>query len=206
MRHSPSHRRPGARISAPAGERGASVVFAVVFLIVVSTLVSGALAYSSTASRSVIAYQRDRALHYAADGALEVAVQMGEDRAGIGVAGGPSCSMILPLGGAHAVHDPGGVFSDTARLVVTCAAATATSGTLDGAGFQQTREVIFTVLCRLPDGSKISERDLSCAKDPADTQEFVLGRARVRYDVDPGWAVPATRARVPKVIEWELLR
>jgi hypothetical protein len=226
---SSSHHHHRLRPAVGRGESGASLMLALVFVIVVFTIITGVLTYAFGAGRSVEVYERDQALHYAADAALEAAVQMVKIKTYLGQTDplppyvpaaplGSSCALALPIpspptstppsaASLSHVHDPGLVFASTARLNVTCnPTPTVTSGGYEpqaaGAG-QLTRDVTFEVVCLLPPTVRW-DRPLACGTP--NTNPLVLARARVRYDIDPGHGTPAQRARVPKVISWEILR
>lgn len=198
-------------------------MLALVFVIVVFTIITGVLTYGFSAGRSVEVYQRDQALHYAADAALESAVQTVKTRTTLGqtpplpanITVQGTCAVMLPLFdvGAAATpsrgsqHDPGQVFTEGARLNVTCAPAPGppSGGYEDiavGQG-QRARDVVFEVVCLLPDIVQW-DRPLPCGTP--NQNPLVLGRAHVRYEIDEGHPQPRERARVPKVISWEILR
>jgi hypothetical protein len=190
-----------------------SVIFALVFLIVVSIVLTGVLGFAFAASRNVTAYERDEALRNAADAALESAVQLVKVNPELGITktlpNTPTpgdCAMMLRVDGAtdgNTVFDPANVFSATARLHVLCEVTpgVALSGEVDGDGNQGLRDVTFRVVCRTPASSTGDVMDCG-----GGSNEVVLGRARVRFDVDPGHTPASERARVPKVITWDVDR
>ncbi len=193
-------------------EDGVSVIFTLVFLVVVFTLITAVLAYARSTALTVTTYQRDRALRYAADAALETAVQMVKEKPDLGVSAHPAtpttpeivppaCGMVLLL----AEHDPGGIFAPNARLDVTCAFTPGqVSGGFDADGGQALRDVTFTVECRLPSSSSITDLPLQCGS--ANPKIVHLAEARVRFDLDYGYVDPLTRARVPQIVTWEIDR
>lgn len=209
-----SHRREPCRAaSTHPGEEGASLVFALVFVIVIFTILTGVLSYAFAANRNTNAYVRDQALHYAGDAALEVAVQMVKENPRLGETGSTApCNLELPVtGGLDSVHDPARIFAAGARVSVTCF-QTPNVGIpkLDGDGGQHYRDVSFDVECRIPNGANVTEPLACAAGNPVVLQ---LGTARVRYDIDPGYTDPSTglaapldRARVPKIASWEINR
>lgn len=187
-------------------------MMAMVFVIVIFTVLTGVLGYAFAANRAVEPYERDQALHYAADAALEIGVQMVRDNPNLGTTAAASapCVSSLPLGGSTTSpssgneHDPGEVFAGAARLNIECEVTPGvTSSGAQGPGGQQPRDVTITVVCGLPGNFDWSD-PLPCFTPNA--QRLVLARARVRFDVDPGWHTPAARARVPKVVSWEIER
>jgi hypothetical protein len=208
----------------PPHETGASLMLALVFVIVVFTIITGVLTYAFAAGRTVEVYQRDQALHYAADAALETAVQVVKTKTTLGqtpplpasITVQGTCALILPLFDSGAAgnisrgsqHDPGQVFTENARLNVTCAPA---PGTTPSGGYediavgqgQRARDVVFEVVCLLP---AVVEWDRPLPCGTPNNNPIVLGRAHVRYEIDEGHNVPRERARVPKVISWEILR
>ena len=104
----------------------------------------------------------------------------------------PACEMEYPITGAS-LPDPKQLFLIGSRLLVTCEetpGTPASSGGLDGNGRQLYRDVTFTVTCDF-DPLNPPEDALDCT--PGNPSTMVLGTARVRYEVDPGYTPLDTR-------------
>lgn len=199
MRRSSHHRPVGT--GAPAGpESGVSLMFALVFLILISTLITGVLTYAFSANRNVQSFRRDRALHFATDGALEVGVDMVQANPTMGFTLFPACGLDFPLD----AHNAEGVFAAGAHLTVDCLPTPnlLTPIPPSPGGNQPYRDVTFEVTCRLP-ASYTPPDPLACGTGP---DVMFLGRARVRYDIDPGHTPRTAWAIVPKVVSWEISR
>ncbi|MEZ5202993.1 MAG: hypothetical protein R2701_01000 [Acidimicrobiales bacterium] len=190
------------------------LILVLVFTIVVAMLAVSLLTLAWTGSTSLRAFKIERSRRYAADGALQSAVQMVKTNATLGqTSGSPACSMTFPIAEATGANITS-VVAAGSYVTVSCAATTGvTSGGLDSDSGQRTRDVTFTVTCQgaLP-GNKGT---LTCGNTGP---VRVIGRARVRYEIDFGltpsgstcspsvsqcWAHNA-RAVVPKVLEWSI--
>jgi len=196
-----SHHRPGPATTIPPGEAGISLVFTLVFIIIVFTALTGVLGYAFAASRAAESYERDRAFHFSADAAMEAGVQMVKTNSTLGVTLFPTCSFTYDL----APHNAGQVFTSGAHLTVDCLPTPNNPSPPPGPGpngEQAYRDVTFEVTCRLPLGYDPTA-PLECGSGP---EVVFLGQARVRFDIDPGFTPRTAWAIVPKVISWKIAR
>jgi hypothetical protein len=204
-----------AREHARRGELGAILILALVFVTVVLTLAVSLLTLAYTGSTSLRAFRIERTRRYAADGALQSAVQYVKQDPTLGqTTGSGTCSLTYPIVQGSGAGEPA-LVAASSTLTVTCEATPGTtSGGVDVDGGQRIRDVTFTVTCRGdPPGVK---GVLSC--DSSSSTTTVLGRARVRYEIDyelvPSGSTCApsvtecsahnARAVVPKVVTWSL--
>ncbi len=212
LRLTSTHRM--AQVRARHGERGAILILAIAFLTVILTLAVSLLTLAYTGSTSLRNFRIERARRYAADGALQSAVQMVKKDPTLGqTTGSPTCQMTFPI-----VEDTSAgalsVVSAGSYVTVSCAATTGVvSGGVDVDQGQRARDVTFTVTCQGTPPAR--NQKLVCGGSGPTT---VLARARVRYEIDYGLvptgatcAPSATdcvahnaRAVVPKVLTWSL--
>lgn len=172
------------------------------FLIVFSTIIAALLGIIVTTNRATITYRQDRALRFAADAALEVALVNVQHDFDLGDTETDEPCGQLPIGTTSTttgLPDPEDVFTATSTLTITCRATdlAATSA--------ERRDVTFEVWCGRSGGGP-SER-VTC--DPGAADQRLLAEARIRYDHDPGYGNepgedPAEQARVPKIVSWVL--
>jgi hypothetical protein len=185
------------------------MLLAFVMIFVIFVIITGVLSLGFTAARTVKTYDRDRALHYSADAALEVAVQMVRNNKSMGETSYSGlCELTYTQSGTStSPPDPKNIFAPGARLLVECGTTpgiATTSGGLDPNGRQRYRDVTFTVSCHY--------NSLDPPDQPLDCQPFsnpdvmVLGTARVRYEVDPGYTPANAAARIPKIVSWQVER
>lgn len=170
------------------------MLMALVFIFVIFAVITGLLGFAFSANKTTRNYRLDRALHYEADAALEEAVQMVRDNHTLGV-GSTACSL------QHVLDEPSDLFL-ASYLDVKCyvTPSNASAGALDADGAQTTRDVTFEVSCDA--ASSLPGDPLDCSGGSV----ILLGTARVRFEVDPGHPEKAKRARVPKIVSWQLTR
>lgn len=171
-------------------QSGAIIILALAFLTVILALAVGLLGMAHTGSASLRAYRLERHRRYAADAALQSAAQYVRQDPSLGVsASPPACAMNYTVqedtasGGALQVFTVGSV------LNVSCGA---TPGVTDSGareldlrgeptGGQGPRDVTFVVSCTY--NTIPAKGTLACGSG---SNTLVLGRARVRYDIDFG--------------------
>lgn len=179
---------------AGARERGATLIIALVFITVLFSLIAVLFGFSLTATRTITTYRLDRTLRYAADGALEVGIGVVQQNPALGVGETPVPCGLLPVS-----PDPTQVTAEGSVLRIQCQA---TPGASPVGG---ERDVTFTVICDAPDVGPDRNEPYPCIAGPQ-TNERVLARARVRFEVDPGAGPPTERAVVPKIVTWTICR
>lgn len=173
-------------------QSGAIIILALAFITIVLALAVGVLSLAFTGSSSLRAYRMERHRRYATDAAMQSAVQYVRQNPLIGVSGAspPACGMNYLVqedaasGGAIQVFTAGSV------LNVTCGATPGQDSGVRETGDPRTapnggqgpRDVTFTVSCSY--NTIPAKGTLTCASGGANT--LLLGRARVRYDVDYG--------------------
>ncbi|HEX2577892.1 MAG TPA: hypothetical protein VHK88_16205 [Aquihabitans sp.] len=199
-----SHARQGVRArSGPAGrssEGGAIIIFVLAFMVMILVVVLALFGMAKTQTASTRNYRQERALRYAADGALDAAIQWVKVTPTLGTASGSGCDMKYDV--AH--DDAGGTVSapmaSGSFLEVSCTATPGTTGSGAVAnGEQAARDVTFTVYCSK--NAAPGPRDpLACKNNAGISAPRVVGQARVRYDVDYGWPTKSEWARVPKIL------
>ncbi len=183
-------------------QSGAIIILALAFITIVLALAVGhAWACRGPARRSLRAYRLERHRRYAADAAMQSAVQYVRQNPLIGVSGAspPACGMNYTVqedtasGGAIQVFTPGSV------LNVTCGPPPASGlrGPRDGRRPRTARQ-------RRPGPTRRDLHGQSAPTTPSPAKgtltcgsgsnTLVLGRARVRYDIDFG----IVRARPPR--------
>lgn len=166
------------------------------FMIVAFTIITALLGFAFTASRTVNTYRTDRALRYAADAALETAVVKVKLDQSLGdTAAEEQCAVLSVDGTANALPNPRGLFKTGSGVRVTCQLTPNSPG-------GSYRDVTFTARCKLTGHAP----QISCDPTPGLGNQVELGTARVRYEYDPGYSPEADRARVPKVVSWQLNR
>lgn len=171
-------------------ESGAIIILALAFLTVVLVLAVALIGLSHTTSASGRTYRLERSRRYAADSALQIAVQHVAKTPTLGVSASPPA-----CGTSYTVQEDtaGGavirVFATGSVLQVACGA---TPGVTDSGareldlrgeptGGQGPRDVTFTVTCTY--NTIPQNGTLRCGTG---SNTMVLARARVRYDVDYG--------------------
>lgn len=182
-------------------ESGTSLLMVLAFLIVFSTVIAALLGIIITSNRAVATYRQDRAMRYAADGALEVAVVNVQGDMTLGDTGTDEPCATLPLDGSPSgtssgMPDVEQVFTAGSELVVRCRLTDPATASGDR------RDITFTVWCGRSGGGPGGR--VTC--NPGGGDERLVAEARVRYDLDPGHPVEAERARVPKIVSWVLHR
>jgi len=176
------------------GERGSSLIIALVFMTVLSVIIAALFYMAFTNLRSMRSYRIERNVRYNADAALEMAIdrlradpELAEDGA---CRNGAHWTMPMNEG---ATADP--VIFPTSELYITCASVEPATQ-IDGE--QGSRLVWIKVNCR---------RDLratdqvACGTGPAS----IIASALVRFDPDPsGDYLPDEWAVIPKVLQWNV--
>ncbi|WCO66836.1 hypothetical protein PO878_20300 [Iamia majanohamensis] len=184
------------------------------FIAISFALLVSLLGFTITGTKALHTYRVDRTLRYGTDAALEVAVQMVKANPAMAQSSPvtpsgtvPPCAVQLPLDEAT-VPGASQVMVSGSYLTVTCepTSGVAASGGPDidstaSVPTQAARDVTFVVTCGAP-GTDRAQGDRYECMDGPDVQE--LGRARVRFDIDPGFATPSERAIVPKILTWTL--
>ena len=207
--HRPHRVRSGptrAVARAAAGERGAVLVLALVFLTVIGTLTAFLISYAFTGTKSLAAYRIERTRRYAADSALHVAVKRlsTETGASLGNSSTPEkCAQYL----IPEYTSPGNVqpvVGTGAYVTVWCSLTpNAVTDAIDVDGGQAARDVTMEVRCNTSGTAIVVGGKLACGSGSNTT---VIGRARVRFEIDYnlGSARLATRAVVPKTMSWQI--
>ncbi len=194
-----------ARRRAPSdGERGASLIIAVLFVGVVFTVVTVLLTQAQVTSDSLQVYRVDRGLRESADSSLQLTVQaLASNPTTYGVDGDSSCSSATGM--SYPLSNPSGAtrstFAPGSSVLVTCKAAPG-SGVVTG-GSQAPRDVQLTVTCKTSSPAVNASGQYLCGSGSVSR---VIGRAHVRFDVDPGASNPVAWAVVPKILSWTLYR
>lgn len=172
-------------------QSGAIIILALAFLTVMLALSWSLIELSYAGSSSLRSYRLERTRRYAADSALQAAIQMVKLNPALGVSGSST-----PCGMSYAIQEDtaGGVrlraFTPGSVLAVTCSPTPGVSNSgvrelderLEPTGGQMARDITFTVTCRYSPSSD-PKATLTCGSG-GDTQ--TLGRARVRFDIDYG--------------------
>lgn len=173
----------------------------IAFMLLIFTLLAALLAFAFTANRTVKSYRVDRALRYAADAALEIAVTKVKLDHTLGDTATAELCAVVPVDGdsAQSLPNPGGIFAAGSQLEVSCYATP--GGWVD----ESYRDISFVVRCGDGGGSPGGAEPVTCSPG-AGTGGEVLAEARVRYDYDPGYSPESDRARVPKIVSWTLHR
>lgn len=205
-------------------QSGAIMVLAMAFVFVIVIIAWALTDLAYTGSSSLRAYRLERERRYAADGAMQAAVQMARLNTQLGISTSPpACSMTMPINEDTAGGATIQVFTAGSTLSVSCFATpgVTNSGDIDpDEGGQLTRDVSFTVSCNY-NPPMPAHGTLTCGSG---SSTLLLGRARVRYDIDYG-IVPTlpncgpmdpnfplvnlcrastVRAVVPKIVYWSL--
>ncbi|HEX7135203.1 MAG TPA: hypothetical protein VF228_21700 [Iamia sp.] len=207
--------RPSPRLSRPSSPRsrdpeaGASILLALVLIFVIFGILTAVLSFAFAAARTTHLYDRDRALHFHADAALELAVVMVRNNYQLGEMSptAPAClSKYAIAGTSSSPTDPKKLFVAGSSLNVECSVTpgVVNSGLEDpGTGRQRPRDVTFTVIC-FWDSLTPTDKALDC--NDSNNDRMVLATARVRYEVDPGYSLPLQSARVPKIVSWQVYK
>lgn len=137
-------------------QSGAIIILALAFLTIVLALAVGIIGLAQTGSASLRAYRLERHRRYAADSALQSAVQYVRQNPGLGVsASPPACAMDYAVqedtasGGAIQVFTPGSVLNVTCEATpgVTDSGARELDLRGEPTGGQGPRDVTFVVRC-----------------------------------------------------------
>lgn len=193
-------------------EKGAIIMVAVAFLTIVMTLVTALLYFAMAGSTSVRSYRQERVRRYAADGALNAAVQRLKVTPTLGTTAGSCLTFTITEDLAGGEVYP--MVAAGSSLTVDCAPTVPGAPLIDGDQGQAPRDVLLTVTCTFNPASVGPDQPLSCGSGGS---TMVLGRARVRFEIDygivasvangncndPANCTAATnRAVVPKIISW----
>lgn len=215
VRHEPHRRRRTQTATVHAarrGESGAALILALVFLTVIGVITGALLGMAYTGTKSLAAYRLERTRRYAADSALQATVfrLSKQTNATLGTTTAMAQCGRLPVsqlassggGAVDVVNNPA-----TAYVTVWCQATPVIPGETDDSfdtdGGQAPRRVSMEVRCGY-DTAMVVDKKLNCG---AGSQYSVIGRARVRFEVDydnSGAVNKNTRAIVPKILAWQL--
>lgn len=202
------------------GESGAILLLALAFITIVMVLTIALLGLAKTENSALRSYRTERVRRYAVDGALQEAIQFMKQNPKYGTDTSTDlCHLEHPVkddlrGGAAGIFP---VASDNVVYYITvdCYAtkiANVDSGAIGSDGGQDARDVTFEVKCSHEPNTPVPVGLIQCGSG---TEEIVLARARIRFDVDysipptspdcnPGCTASTARAVVPKVISWSV--
>lgn len=202
-------------------ERGATLILALVFLIVVGLLAAAVLGMAFTGVRSTEAFRQERALRYNAESAINTAILM--------VARQPTLAVVDPSDPSDPTPDPNPAHADCglrhnmrqdtadgtqptfypdSTLQVICRPTPANTrppasdGRPGADGGQNTRDVTFYVYCY--ENTLANLDRIPCASFGGSTVR-TLAEVRVRFEPDYNAADPTRRAVIPKIISWDTL-
>lgn len=199
------------------GESGAILLLALAFVTLVMVLVVALLGLAKTENAALRNYRAERVRRYNVDSAMEEMIQMLKDNPDLGTSSSTSqCRVEHPASDALG----SGVFavnSLTVPYIVADCAATSLSGVTSGAiesdGGQGARDVTIEISCYY-DSAAPPDGLVNCGTG---TQKKLIGRARVRFDIDysvvptapncnvaDGCTASTVRATIPKVLTWSL--
>lgn len=177
-----------------------SLLIALVFMIVLSVLLSALFYMAFTNIRSLRDHRRERVFRYNADSALQMAVNKLAANPTQAATAGTACT----YGGGSAwtmpINEPG--VTDTtvvanSYLSVTCAGATPTTILYAASG---ARYVSIKVVCT---NWALVNGQVNCGSGSSGVNRTV-GTALVMFDIDTSVSVAANAAIVPKVLEWNV--
>ena len=199
------HTRPrrGTRAVAAAadGERGAVLILALVFLVVIGTMTTALLSYAFTGTRALAAYRLERTRRYAADSALLSTVNRLSRDSTLGNGATFAACGRIPITQYTTGGNITSVADSTAYVTVRCRKTPGvTVDLIDVDGGQPPRDITMEVVCSY-NGAMVVNRKLTCG---AGSSEQVIGRARVRFEPRYDAPDPKKRAVVPKVKSWEI--
>ena len=199
----PVQHRRGTRAvdAAVTGERGAVLILALVFLIVIGTMTAALLSYAFTGTKALAAYRLERTRRYAADSALLSTVNRLSLDSTLGNGTTFAGCGRIPITQYTTGGNITSVAESTAYVTVRCRK---TPGIVvdrfDLDGGQAPRDITMEVVCSY-NGAMVVNRKLTCG---AGSSEQVIGRARVRFEPRYDAPDPTKRAVVPKVKSWEV--
>lgn len=185
-----------------ADERGSSLIMALVFIVFIAVLATVLLGMTFTGLRSTYSYRTDRILRYNVESALNLVITKLAKDPTLGVFNGGACNQVVDLQEESSAPP---ATNGASRIEVRCAATAGLSDPQSGVqvdGAQSPRDVTLTVSCnsfRFEVGG--ANGLLGCGGDP--NNPTFVGRARVRFEVDPNITDLTKRAVIPKIITWQ---
>jgi len=194
-------RGPARRVLGREAQAGAAFVFVMAFMGLITAMLAAMTAFALASEKSVKSYRKDRAVHYAADAALEAGVQYVKqyNQLGTSLMATPgslynSCSLQVPIVTTPTVttaYAGAGVgiptITSTSFLTVECAATYATQSGGNTGGAQGVRDVTFSVICNYNNATKFdgAASDVTTLSSCGSTgTRVVLAQARVQYQID----------------------
>jgi len=201
--------RLDARLAKSHGQSGATLLLILLFVFILLTTLLALLNMAEANSDSIHAYRADRAIHFAADAALEEEIQdLVFNPTYNGVSGcGPGLSDI-PLDPPNGALHVGGVTSSS-TLKVTCAATagvTIPPGGIDPSdGGQALRDLTLTVTC-LTSGLSDAAHPHEYQCGSGTLRNDYIATARVQFYPDYTAVDRTKRSVIPKVVAWTIYR
>ena len=184
--------RPARLARRGSDEAGASLMFALAFMILVGSIAAALLPAALTSDSASGTLSNVRTVHGGGDGAMAIAINWAKGVEAVGqdpsVTGTIPCVFNAPVG--------------TQVITTTCSAVPGTNSGTPSTAFAplQPRTVDFISCQRLA-----ASRTTSTATCGSVAGDVVLEKARVRYEVTLD-ASGAAAANVPQVLSWEQIR
>lgn len=177
-----------------------SLLIALVFMIVLSVLLSALFFMAFTNIRSLRDHRRERVMRYNADSALQLGINKLAGLPTQAASAGTSCT--YPSGSSFPMpmNEPG---TNTATIVpgsylsITCVGAQPATVAYATNG---ARYVSFKVVCA--NWAQVGNK-VNCGSGTSGVTR-TFGTALVMYDIDTSITVAANAAVVPKILEWDV--
>jgi hypothetical protein len=197
-------------VAATAVEAGNALLLSLAFIVVIFTTVTGLLLAAHAGVKSVQGYRVDRTVRYGADGAIQATIELLKEHPELALAlsnpsANPYCGLRVPLvdAGTGATAGTRATVTSGSYLQTTCtsiATVTSVDGIDASANQQLPRQVQIIVTCA-PSTAATPLIDCKGGSTPRE-----VGRARVRFEIDPGLGNQNQSAVVPKIVSYTILR
>jgi hypothetical protein len=187
-------------------ERGSVLLLALAFMTVVMLLVTALITFARTGNQSLHFYEVERTRRYAVSSALELGLAAVAKDKDLGTSTSWQTCAQSPVYGTQDPIESKAAFQVVgpgSYLTVLCRQTPGTTTYVPGS--DEPRDVTFEIHCYTDDSPfsayKTSKTTVTCGSGGIDS---LLAEARIRYEIDYSDPNVATRAKVPKIVTWEL--
>lgn len=190
-------------------ERGAAMILALAFIIVIGVLAAALIGFAFTASANTRVYREQRVVRYNAESAINLTIVQLEMEPPLGTAPN-DCDLDFDMNeelgnGEQQILATGSVLTVECSPISTGSyAPVVPSGGVDSDGGQAPRVVLITVHCIGPGAPPDNRSVLACTGSGA--SDRVVAEARVRFEIDYTAADQNERAVVPKILTFDSQR